>query len=511
MICVLAASPALRSSDLIRFQAPQELSFSDLVTLATVNPAPSTIEERLDALLSHPFISNEATFGGAKPLMPVVPGVGQVLRIAEWNINREYNPAMLPALSNLDEYQALARQNPHLGSKRLRQAVEEARRLSQADVIVLNEVDDGVKRSGYHNVVRDIATRLHMNYVFATEFIELRPLYLGAMRMDAVDLDRQRRAAEQYGVDPKRYLGLEGSALLSRYPIRSAKIVHLPGAYDWYHQEIGAISDIEKAENWSTERIFGEQLKRQVRRGGRLMIVVELEVPGTKGGVLTMICPHLENYSNPAGRRKQIDFALSQIRSIATPVVLAGDLNTMGHNAAPITVKRELRKYLLNYRFWVREVLFNLLPVPGITFAVTATNYVRTLHDPTVLNIPILAPNHERPLFESVHAFRFDDGGTFYWPGIKRYSAGHKGRTLSVSNERAWKGFDPTYDFVKTYHGLIGRYKLDWIFVKQPSPLYPFGGQTLRELNIGPTNRISDHSPTIIDLLFASPASDASN
>jgi endonuclease/exonuclease/phosphatase family metal-dependent hydrolase len=56
-------------------------------------------------------------------------------------------------------------------------AVEEARYLQSADVILLNEVDHGVNRTRYRDVTRDIAVTLHMNYVFATEFIELTPLY----------------------------------------------------------------------------------------------------------------------------------------------------------------------------------------------------------------------------------------------------------------------------------------------------------------------------------------------
>lgn len=501
-LLLAAASPSLNANDLVRFAGPQTLGFADLVALASADPAPPDVEARLDTLLSQPFVSNEAAFAGADPLTPNVPGAGRVLRIAEWNINREDSPAIRLALSDLSGYEALVRRNPRIAPNALREAVEQARHLEQADVIVLNEVDDGVGRTGYHNVTRDIAMRLHMNYVFATEFIELTPLYLGVNRMDTVDLERQRRTSEKFGVDPNRYLGLEGSALLSRFPIRSARIVHLPEAYDWYHKEIGAISDVEKAQNWSTERIFGEQLKRQVRRGGRIMIVADLEIPGPGGGVLTMVCPHLEDYSNAKGRHKQMKFVLSQIGNISNPVVMAGDLNTMGHNAAPITARREIRKYILNYRFWVREAMYVFAPVPGLNYAVGALNYLRTFHDPTAVSIPVLASNHERALFDSIRAFRFDDGGTFDWAGNKRYSTGHKGRSLSVTNERGWKGFEPTFGFVKTYHGLVGEYKLDWIFVKQPARFTPLAGETLWQLNVAPAERISDHSPTTIDLVL---------
>lgn len=497
---VMATVPLVQAGDLIRFQAPQTLSFDDLVTLASVDPPPAGVQARLNALLSQPFVSNEATLSGVQPLMPDVPGIGRVLRVAEWNINREYKDVIMVALSDPSAYEALARQNPRLRSKTFRQAVEEARHLQGADVIVLNEVDHGVNRTGYRDVTRDIATLLHMNYVFATEFIELTPLYLGFQKMDTVDLARQQRASEKYGVDPKRYLGLEGSALLSRYPIRSARIVHLPEAYDWYHGEIGAISDFGKVERWTANKVFDERVKRQVRRGGRIMIIAELEIPGSSSSVLTMVCPHLEDYSDEKGRRKQMDFALGQIGGISTPVVMAGDLNTTGHNAAPLTAKREVKKYLLNYRFWVREVGYWFAPIPGLGFAVSGVNYLRSFHDPTAANIPIIASNHSRPIFDDIHNFKFEDGGRFLWNEKTSDSFRHKGRTLAVTDQRVWKGFQPTFGLARNYHGLVGTYKIDWIFVKDPAMFQPYRGRTLWELNTSLTERISDHSPTTVDL-----------
>ena len=49
--------------------------------------------------------------------------------------------------------------------------LEQAASLRQADIIVLNEVDWGMKRTGYRNVVADLASALKMNYAFGTEFI----------------------------------------------------------------------------------------------------------------------------------------------------------------------------------------------------------------------------------------------------------------------------------------------------------------------------------------------------
>lgn len=492
---------------LLRFQQPPLLSFHDLVVLATIDPPPPEQQERLRKLLSQPFISNEATFNGATPKQPVVPGVGPVLRVAEWNINRLDKQTMLHAMADARAYYEDARQNNKLKPGQLRQAISQVQHLQSADIIVLDEIDDGVKRSGYHNVPRELAQLLHMNYAYAVEFIELNSIYLGAKRMDKVDLARQQREGEEFGVDPRRDLGLEGTALLSRYPVLSARIVPLPREYDWYHGEIGAISDLQKAEKWSAKKLFDEQLSRQVRRGRRLVLLVQLAVPGVSSGVLTVVCPHLEDYTTPSGRREQMLSVLKDIQSIPGPLIVAGDLNTLGHNGAPITVKRELKQYLFNYRFWLRGAFYLLEPVPGLRYMIAAVNYVKNYHDPTAVNIPLFAPNRSEILFHDLRRFHFDDGARFDWAGAKKRSFHDKARTLSVTNQRAAKGFATSFSFRRTYHGLFGEWKIDWQLVKQSPPnepnaqqgLLPYYGRTLCALNTAVSDRISDHCPTTLD------------
>ena len=45
-------------------------------------------------------------------------------------------------------------------------------------------------------------------------------------------------------------------------------------------------------------------------------------------------------------------------------------------------------------------------------------------------------------------------------------SAGDKVGTVSNSNQRATKGFRYTFALARTYGGLVGEYKLDWVFMK---------------------------------------------
>jgi len=144
------------------------------------------------------------------------------------------------------------------------------------DVILANELDDGCVRSGQKDTTRELAQRLNMNYVFGLEFIELAN-----------------------GEDAK---GHHGNAILSRWPIRRAKVVRLPEQYNWYFD-------------------------RQKRIGGRLAILAELDVNGKSVGVGTI---HLENRTHGDGRAAQMEAILQEADAMFSgmPVILGGDLNT---------------------------------------------------------------------------------------------------------------------------------------------------------------------------------------
>lgn len=155
--------------------------------------------------------------------------------------------------------------------------LEDCPALRPLDVILANELDDGCVRSGGKNTTLELAKRLGMNAAFGLEFIEL-----------------------VNGEDPK---GFHGNTILSRWPIRRAKAVHLPERYNWYFD-------------------------RQRRIGGRLAILAELDAAGRPLGVGTI---HLENRTDGPGRRAQLEAVLAEAEawfSPGTPVILGGDLNT---------------------------------------------------------------------------------------------------------------------------------------------------------------------------------------
>lgn len=485
---------------------PPVLTFDELTTLATVDPPPAALQQKLDTLLSTPFVNNnEAEHAPIGHLER--PGAGLILRVAEWNINRtprdgDVKLALAEARGFLDR----ARQNPAVTPKKLTATEEQITNLQKADIVILDEIDDGVDRENYHNVPQELAKALHMNFAYAVEFIELNRIYMGVKRMDTAGSVANVPRGAAFGLDPRRYLGLEGTALLSRYPIRSARIVHLPEEYDWYHQEIRALSDLEKARRWTAEKLFNERIRRQVRRGSRLALIADLEIPGSPTGIVTVICPHLEDYCGPAGRRAQMKYLLTQLPALSNPVIMGGDLNTLRHNGQPLTFRDLLHTYLLNYHFWLGEAFYFFVPVPGIGEIFRGANYVKNLHDPTAVNIPVFFSDPSRPLFDAVRSFRFDDGGRFDFDGNTRYSYHHHGRTLADSSQRTWKGFEPTFSFARTFGGLIGAYKIDWFFIKtNPArsgefTWFPEFGRTLPLVNTALSPRISDHCPTTIDL-----------
>jgi endonuclease/exonuclease/phosphatase family metal-dependent hydrolase len=494
---------------LIRAEHPATLTFSELVTLSSEDPPPADIEDHLSKVLSEPFLSNEATLHGSKPARPRSPDLGAILRAVEWNVHHGLNANEIKlALSGSQQFEEEARAHGVPSAKAAARMHDQLEALGAADLIILNEVDLGMDRTHYRDVTRDLAEALHMNYAFGVEFVELNRLYLGVKKMDSIAAAEPHDPTEVFGVDPERYRGLDGNAVLSRYPIRSARIVRLPQCYDWYRGEIKQISDLERAKRWSAQRIFEERVHRQVRRGGRMALIVDLAVPESPTGILTVVAPHLENYCLPGCRQRQIRFLLTQIAGNPNPVVLGGDLNTTGEDGTPTSIRHEILKRILDHKFWAKEAALWFVPLPFYSVIDYPFNHAKNYHDPTALNLHLFAPNSSKPLLLEAQKFRFDDRGSFDFKGQPDRSLHRKGRTLANSNERSWKGFAITFSFRRTIP-FFGKFKLDWFFVKPPSggqmeggllPFGPYRGRSMRELNAALGERISDHSPISVDL-----------
>jgi endonuclease/exonuclease/phosphatase family metal-dependent hydrolase len=146
-----------------------------------------------------------------------------------------------------------------------------------ADVYLLQEVDMGVRRSGYRQVAKNLADDLGLNWVFAGEFQELTQGLRGAP-------------------------AITGQAMLSRYPIRD------PFALAFKTQAVL---------RWRLDPF-------QPRRGGRMALRAETRD-------VVFYNAHIESARNDRFRHKQVDEMLFDhllSARVDRPVMFAGDFNT---------------------------------------------------------------------------------------------------------------------------------------------------------------------------------------
>ncbi len=157
--------------------------------------------------------------------------------------------------------------------------------LRDADLVLVNEVDLGMARSGDRDVAADLAHALGLHGVFAPLFLETT-----SGRDDDVRSAAGRENAE----------GLFGVAILSRWPIVEARIVDLP----------------------SPERIQFD-VERMV--GRHIGLVAAIERPGA---TFVAVSTHLEVHRTRMHRAAQARALAGALRDETRPVILAGDFNS---------------------------------------------------------------------------------------------------------------------------------------------------------------------------------------
>lgn len=488
---------------------PPLLTYDDLVALYENDVPPPELAERLKRLLTTPFVSNSAGTRGPKAGARGDFGK-RFIRVATWNIERGLEfEAIKAALTNDQRYFRRIASDTNRRFN-LTEILDQAAMLSRADVIVLNEADWGLKRTDYRYVTRELATALQMNYAFGVEFVEVDPLTLGTETLEGEISEDKAEMIQNLAVDKARTLGLHGTAILSRFPLRNVRLVPFVNqGHDWYEDEKKGTSVLEKGKRKGAGVVLGEKIAREVRRGGRMMLLADIEERNIPGGRMTVVATHLEDKAKPSERVKQLEEILAQIQPALHPVVLAGDMNTSGSDATPTSFQRELKKRLGSSKFWATQGIKYATGV-GLLYDITvgAVKFERTRKDPTVKSVKFVSENPEEKFFSTLKDFRFADGGAFDFRGSRGHSIGASGETFSDSNERASKGFVSTMEM----NGKISiALKLDWIFVKpvgltdpdddeQPFRFAPQFGRTLKTLNYALKDRISDHSALIVDL-----------
>jgi len=171
-------------------------------------------------------------------------------------------------------------------------------RETRPDVCIFQEVDLGARRTHGEDVAQDLAKTFSMNYAFAPEFREL-------------------------GQSTAEGAAYHGQAILTSLPIRSSRILRFAHQSGFWKPRPLLISSVPML---------------QRREGGRIALVNELDYTGKPDGKpLVIYNLHLESRTDEQGRLLQIEEVLADAQRypVTTPVILAGDLNTL-HRHSPV-------------------------------------------------------------------------------------------------------------------------------------------------------------------------------
>jgi endonuclease/exonuclease/phosphatase family metal-dependent hydrolase len=215
----------------------------------------------------HRSVISEGSQQGVNPLQEIETGSfapsrwffcpPSALRVVNWNVNRGLK------LQGIVDFLAA----------------------TNADLILLQEVDLNARRTHRLNIAREIAKHLKMNYVFAREFQEL---------------------TQGSNASP----AFHGQATLSRWPLLSSRIIRFQ----------------RQSHFWDPHWFLPEIEPFQERIGGRLALVNQIQIaPQT----LVSYNLHLESRANDDLRCSQLRETLDDVARCRfdLPIVLAGDLN----------------------------------------------------------------------------------------------------------------------------------------------------------------------------------------
>ena len=194
------------------------------------------------------------------------PRLRSFLRVVEWNIERG---------TRLEGIIDLLDHHPVLG---------------YADLLLLNELDDGCVRSGNRNVARELGQALGAHAIYAAEYLELT-----------------KGTGDELKLTGENTAALHGNAILTRHPFADPQVISLPRCEN----------NFESAEK---------------RVGGRIGIIIDLQV-GDQAFVATTA--HLDVVNTPRCRGRQmramleaVDARVKQSPTANRPVIFGGDLNT---------------------------------------------------------------------------------------------------------------------------------------------------------------------------------------
>ena len=492
------------------------LSFDDLVNLYRDKNYKPEITTKI---FSQPVLDNTISQPSDDYPYKNCPNMGNYIRVSFWSIDGGVNyekiediffsPEKLTKKIDTKNSKMSYMKGSSITYKEAKQQVlEEAKRFSQSDILMINEADIGMPRTDYKNMVEELATTLGYNYVFIPEFIEVDPIILGVEK-EILDNENIPTSLIKTRVNKKKIQPIIANAILSKFPLENPRVIRLPDYYDWYGEEKKRVFFGEKIKRYAAENVLDEKTISHVRIGSRCALLADTTVDGEK---ITLLTVQLEDRTDAIHRAKQVKYLLEQIKSIDNPVIVAGNLNTTTRNNAPVRPMRVIKNTFTDVHNLARFGVGLIFP-PGLILNVTrpTIDYFRKSSDPTVKSIPIIAPNYERKVFNNFKKFTFDDGYRFDFRGDDESLMQNfdPNGWLSNSNERAHVGFVPTYHINRNFG--IANSKIDWIFVKgyRTDPFdksdgsekfAPHNARTLHTLNFAYKEPISRHAPLSVDL-----------
>lgn len=160
--------------------------------------------------------------------------------------------------------------------------------LKNCDVLLLTETDVGMARSGNRRVAQELARELGMHYAFA-------PCYLNLAKGAGIEND----------VEDQNELGLHGNAILSRYPLRNVRAVHLKNGKD-------------------------KMAGREKRLGRQTALVTDIVFPN---GTVTAVVVHLDAQSSQRHRHDQMRDVLDSLPQ-GVAAIIGGDWNTTTYDSS---------------------------------------------------------------------------------------------------------------------------------------------------------------------------------
>jgi endonuclease/exonuclease/phosphatase family metal-dependent hydrolase len=196
----------------------------------------------------------------------VRPRLRSFLRVVQWNIERG---------SRLEGIIEVLNNHPVLGF---------------ADLLLLNELDDGMLRSGSRNVALELSRALSARAVYGVEYLEMT-----------------KGVGEELKLPGENTAALHGNAILTRHGLSNPQVVRLPRCEN----------NFESAEK---------------RLGGRIGVIIDLELDHVR---LIAATTHLDVVNTPRCRARQMRAMLCAIDSriqaqsgASDRAIIGGDLNT---------------------------------------------------------------------------------------------------------------------------------------------------------------------------------------